>query len=169
MSEWPAGRHLAAIYDALYSSLGEGAPRAASDAAVVRLHEASRAFGELALELRDGGVLPDDALGDVVVSSLVARSLVDDPTGALTLYAVSMLLGPRLLVSLRDYLVEEDDEWRRAVMRHGSDLVVREIRTTGQALAGEPLPEGPAWSLAARALLDALDGAGMAESLGRRS
>jgi len=177
VSAWPAGRHLAAIYDALYSSLGEGAPRATSDAAVVRLHEASRAFGELALELREGGVLPDDGgtddggtddvVPDALVASLVTRSLVEDPTGALTLYAVSMLLGPRLLVSLRDYLVEEGDQWRRTVMQHGSDLVVAEIRATGQALAGEPLPDGPAWSLAARALVDALEDAGMAESLGR--
>jgi hypothetical protein len=177
VSGWPAGRHLAAIYDALYSSLGEGAPRATSDAVVVRLHEASRAFGELALELRDGGVLlephgtgdvvPDDLVPDDVVASLITRSLVEDPTGVLALYALSMLLGPRLLVSLRDYLAEEGDEWRRRVMQHGSDLVVREIRATGRALAGEPLPEDPAWSLAARRLSDALDEAGMAESLGR--
>ena len=173
MSEWPAGRHLAAIYDALYSSLGEGAPRATADVVVVRLHEASRAFGELALELRDGGVLPDDVaphdeVANALVASLVARSLVEDPTGALTLYALSMLLGPRLLVSLRDYLAEEDDEWRRTVMQHGSDLVVREIWAAGQALGGEPPPEDPAWSLAARGLSDLLDQAGMAESLGRR-
>ena len=178
MSGWPAGRHLAAIYDALYSSLGEGAPRATSDAVVVRLHEASRAFGELALELRDGGVLlesqgtgdvvPPEVVPDDVVASLITRSLVEDPTGVLALYALSMLLGPRLLVSLRDYLAEEDDEWRRTVMQHGSDLVVREIRAAGLALEGEPSPEGPAWSLAARGLADILDEAGMAESLGRR-
>ena len=183
MSGWPAGRHLAAIYDALYSSLGEGAPRATSDAVVVRLHEASRAFGELALELRDGGVLlesqgtgdvvphevvPHEVVPDDVVASLITRSLVEDPTGVLALYALSMLLGPRLLVSLRDYLAEEDDEWRRTVMQHGSDLVVREIRAAGLALEGEPSPEGPAWSLAARGLADILDEAGMAESLGRR-
>jgi hypothetical protein len=188
VSGWPAGRHLAAIYDALYSSLGEGAPRATSDAVVVRLHEASRAFGELALELRDGGVLlesqgsgdvvphevvphdvvPHDVVPDDVVAPLITRSLVEDPTGALALYALSMLLGPRLLVSLRDYLAEEDDEWRRTVMQHGSDLVVREIRAAGLALEGEPSPEGPAWSLAARGLADILDEAGMAESLGRR-
>jgi hypothetical protein len=162
--DWPAGQHLAELYDALYSSLGEGAPRASNDAFVVRLHEASRTFGTLALEVRDG----DDVTPDALVSALMGNSLAEDPTGALTLYALAMVIGPRLLVTLRDYLEVETDEARREVLSHGSDLVVREIGAVAATVAAfEPLDD-PAWAHAARALVEVLDGAGMAESFGQR-
>jgi hypothetical protein len=165
VSDWPAGQHLAEIYDALYSSLGEGAPRASNDTFVVRLHEASRSFGTLALEVRAG----EDVATDSVVSALMGNSLAEDPTGALTLYALAMAIGPRLLVTLRDYLEVETDEARRKVLSHGSDLVVREIWAVGATVAAEEPLDDPVWADAARALVDALDGAGMAESLGQRS
>ncbi len=164
MSDWPAGRHLAAIYDAFYQALGEGAPRATNDAAVVRLHEASRVFGALALELRDDA----DAAPEPLVAALIDRSLVEDATGSLTLYVVAMVLGPRLLVSLRDYLVDEKVEARRTLMEHGSDLVVAQIWDAGRVLAVAALPEEPGWSRGARDIAEALDRAGLAESLGRR-
>ena len=164
MSDWPAGQHLAEIYDALYASLGEGARRASNDSFVVRLHEASRAFGALALEVRDD----HEVSADPLVSAMVGNSMAQDPTGALTLYALAMVLGPRLLVSLRDYLDDETNEDRRRILAHGSDLVVREIRAVGETVARcEPLDD-PAWADAARSLVDVLDGAGMAESLGQR-
>jgi hypothetical protein len=164
VSDWPAAQHLAELYDALYSSLGEGAPRASNDAFVVRLHEASRTFGTLALEVRGD----DEVTRDSLVSALIDNSLAEDPTGALTLYALAMVIGPRLLVTLRDYLDVEADEGRRKVLSHGSDLVVREIWAVGATVAAfEPLDD-PAWAHAARALVDVLDGAGMAESLGHR-
>jgi hypothetical protein len=165
VSDWPAGQHLAEIYDALYSSLGEGAPRASNDTFVVRLHEASRTFGTLALEVRAG----EDVTTDSLVSTLMGNSLAEDPTGALTLYALAMVIGPRLLVTLRDYLEVETDEARRKVLSHGSDLVVREIWAVGATVAAQEPLDDPAWADAARALVDALDGAGMAESLGQRS
>ncbi len=165
MSAWPAGRHLAAIYDSFYRALGEGAPRASDDAAVVRLHEASRAFGELAMELRG----EEDAADEPLVASLIERSLREDATGALTLYAVATVLGPRLLVTLRDYLEREPDPVRRGVMAHGLDLVVAEIWAASRVLADMSVPEDPAWSRAARDIADALDRAGMAESLGQRA
>lgn len=165
MSAWPAGRHLAEIYDALYLSLGAGAPRASDDAFVVRLHEASRAFGTLALEVReDAEVVPDP-----MVSALIGNSLAEDSTGALTLYALAMVIGPRLLVTLRDYLEGETDEVRRQVLARGSDLVVREIVAVGATVARHEPLDDPAWADAARALVDVLDGAGMAESLGQRT
>lgn len=164
MSAWPAGRHLGEIYDALYLSLGVGAAHVSDDAFVVRLHEASRAFGTLALEVREDREVAPDAL----VSALISNSLAEDPTGALTLYALAMVIGPRLLVTLRDYLEEETDEERRRVLAHGSDLVVRQTVAVGATVARrEPLVD-PAWADAARALVDVLDGAGMAESLGQR-
>jgi len=163
VSDWPAGRHLATIYDALYHSLGLSAPLATHDAFVVRLHEASRTFGALALEVRD-----DDVVADPLVAAVITNSLAEDGTGALTLYAVAMVLGPRLLVTLRDYLEVETDEQRRATLSHGSDLVVGEIRAVGRAVQGEEPRDDPAWADAARAIVDVLDAAGMAESLGQR-
>ncbi len=164
MSAWPAGRHLAEVYDALYAALGEGAVLARLDAAVVRLHDASRAFGALALELRT-----DEDLGaDPLLTAVLGESLVEDPTGALTLYALAMVIGPRLLVSLSDYLDVEDDEDRRRVLHHGADVVVAEVRAAGATLARHGAPQDPAWADAARALLDRFEGAAMAESLGRR-
>ncbi len=164
MNGWPGGQHLAEIYDALYSSLGAGAAGVTTDAFVVRMHETSRTFGALALEMRGD----DEATFEPLVVALMNNSLAEDPTGALTLYAVAMEIGPRLLVSLRDYLEVESDEHRRRLLTHGSDLVVREIGAVGATLArGAPFDD-PAWADAARALADALDVAGMAESLGQR-
>ena len=164
MSDWPAQQHLATIYDALYRSLGEGAPRATNDGFVVRLHEASRTFGALALEMREG----EDVTPDALVLAVITNSFAEDETGALTLYALAMVLGPRLLVTLRDYLEVEPDEARRETLSHGSDLVVAEIRAVGHAVAGEAPRDDPSWADAARAIVDLLDGAGMAESLGQR-
>ena len=164
MSEWAAGRHLATLYDALYGSLAEAAMRATHDGFAVRLHESSRTFGALALEVRGD----DDVVVDALVESVISTSLAEDPTGALTLYALAMVLGPRLLVTLRDYLEVEPDDARRAILSHGSDLVVSEIWAVGAAVSREEPREDPAWAGAARAIVDLLDGAGMAESLGQR-
>lgn len=165
MIEWPAGRRLAALYDSFYRALGRGAPRATNDTFVVRLHEASRTFGELALELRGD----EDEGSDPLVESLIDRSLDEDATGALTLHALAIQLGPRLLVTLRDDLQDERDESRRALLMHGSDLVVSEIWAAGRVLAATDLPDDTSWASAARRISDALDRAGMAESLGQRS
>jgi hypothetical protein len=164
VSGWPAQQHLATIYDALYLSLGEGAPRATNDGFVVRLHEASRAFGALALEMRGG----EDVTPDPLVSAVITNSFAEDETGALTLYALAMVIGPRLLVTLRDYLEVEPDEARREMLSHGSDLVVSEIWAVGTAVAGRAPRDDPSWAHAARAIVDFLDSAGMAESLGQR-
>ena len=165
MSDWPAGEHLASVYDALYRTLGAGAPVVDRDAFVVRLHEASRAFGALALELR-GDRVPEP---DPLVSSLMDRALAEDASGALALYAVAMVIGPRLLVSLRDYDAAETDEDRRALLAHGSDVVVAEIRAVGSCVASAEAIEDPTWTRAARALVDLLDEAGLSESLGQRN
>lgn len=173
MSDWPAGEHLGSVYDALYLSLGEGAPRAHRDAFVVRLHHASRTFGALALELREvqadasADVSPDVA-PDALVYAVMTNSLAEDDSGALALYALAMVVGPRLLVTLRDYLEVEANVTRRRILSHGSDLVVSEIRAVGTTVANEEPLDDPAWADAARTIVDTLDAAGMAESLGQR-
>ncbi len=169
MSDWPAGQHLGSIYDALYLSLGEGASRAHRDAFVVRLHYASRAFGALALELREVQANASaDTAPDALVYAVMANSLAEDDSGALALYALAMVVGPRLLVTLRDYLESEVNVTRRKILSHGSDQVVSEIRAVGTTVANEEPLDDPAWADAARAIVDTLDAAGMAESLGQR-
>jgi hypothetical protein len=163
VNDWPAGEHLASIYDALYISLGEGAGRVTVDAYVLRMHYASRTFGALALELR----ADHDVVADPVVSDAFARSLDVDDSGVLTLYVLAMVVGPRLLVTLRDYLVDETSEARRDILGRGSDDVVREIRAVGAALADAQAP-GDEWAHAARDIVEGFDAAGMAESLGQR-
>ncbi len=171
MSGWPAGRRLTSIYDALYRALGEGAPRARHDAFAVRLHEASRRFGALALALRsdeEGDVDVDvDVDVDPLIYATLVNSLAEDDSGALTLYALAMVIGPRLAVTLRDYLDLEEDPAHRATLSHGSDEVIAEIRAVGAVVAHEEPRDDPAWSGAARAIYDAFDAAGMSESLGQ--
>jgi hypothetical protein len=162
VSEWPAGDHLASMYDALYRELGEAAPRCSVDAFVVRLHEASRAFGALALSLR----AERDTRPDPLVSATLANAAAQDDTGALLLYAVAMVLGPRLLVTLRDYLMDEQDARRRRLLSEGSDVVVAEVRAVGATVARAQPIDDPAWADAARALVENLEAAGYSESLG---
>ena len=80
-----------------------------------------------------------------------------------------MVVGPRLLVTLRDYLQDESDEDRRRILSHGSDLVVSEMWAVGRAVANEEPRDDPAWAHAARAIVETFDAAGMAESLGQES
>ena len=91
-----ARRHVASCVEAIYRSLGESAPTFTHDAYVVCLHEASRTFGALAHELREAPVEPHR-----VITEIFARAS-DEPSGALSLYALSMVVGPRLLVTLAD-------------------------------------------------------------------
>ena len=94
--------HLGDCFDATYRGLGELAPLMSNDAFVVVTHEMSRSFGEVALSMREYTNQPLVPLP--VISALLARSNTLDPSGTLTLYAVAVVLGPRLLVSLRDAL-----------------------------------------------------------------
>lgn len=165
MSAWPPSRRLLSVYDALYRGLGEAAPRALRDAFAVRLHEASRRFGALALALRGEG--DNDADIDPLIYATLRNSMAEDESGALTLYAVAMVIGPRLLVMLRDALEVEDDLARRATLSHGSDEVIAEIQAVGATVVNEEPRDDPAWSGAARAIYDAFDAAGMSESLGQ--
>ena len=45
--------HILACYDTIYIVLGESAPSFTNDAYVIRTYESARAYGELALELRE--------------------------------------------------------------------------------------------------------------------
>ncbi len=158
--------HLLACHDTIYIVLGESAPTLTNDAYVVRAYEMARAHGELALALRE-------YLGDVKVSPIplvegaLRRAVARDATGAMVLYAMAMVVGPRLLVSLLDAREAlEGDERLRALFNEASIICVREIRATGEVAKGQSPIEDEAWPRDARELSASFDDAGNAESLG---
>jgi hypothetical protein len=160
------GEHLLAAYDTIYKVLGESAPTLTNDAYVVRTYEMGRAFGELALELREH-------LGDPkfesnhTVDEVLRRAVTSDVTGAMVLYAMAMVVGPRLLVSLLDARnALSRDEPLAELFREASMVCVKEIRATGEVAKGQDPIEDEEWQGVARELSTTLDDAGNAESLG---
>ena len=89
--------HLAECFDAVYEALGELAPLLTFDSYVVCAHEMSRSFGEVALSMREYTGRSPKPLG--IVDAVLRQSWQEDPSGTLTLYAVAVLVGPRLLVN----------------------------------------------------------------------
>jgi len=158
--------HLLSCYDTIFMVLGESAPTFTNDAYVVRTFEMARAFGELALELRES-LDASDLKGPAVLEAVLRQAANYDDSGAMTLYAMAMVVGPRLLVSLldaRNALVEGGD--LRELFNHGSQMVVAEIVATGESAKHQSPIDDPAWQAAALDLGNTLDDAGNAESLG---
>jgi hypothetical protein len=160
------GEHLLAAYDTIYSVLGESAPRLTNDAYVVRTYEMGRAFGELALELREHlGDAQDEP--NQTVDEVLRRAVTSDVTGAMVLYAMAMVVGPRLLVSLLDARnALSRDESLTELFREASMVCVKEIRASGEVAKGQDPIEDEEWQRVARELSMTLDDAGNAESLG---
>jgi hypothetical protein len=158
--------HLLACYDTIYIVLGESAPSFSNDAYVVRSYETARAYGGLALELREhlGGatVAPIP-----VLETVLREAAAGDDTGALVLYAMAMVVGPRLLVSLLDARnsLSNDPELTK-LFSEASMLCVREIRATGEVAKDQEPIEDQEWLALARGLAESLENAGNAESLG---
>lgn len=158
--------HLLTCYDTIYMVLGESAPTFTNDAFVVRTFEMGRAFGDLTLELRDTlNVSQRESFP--VLESVLRRAARHDDSGALTLYAMAMVVGPRLLVSLldaRNALVE--DETLGDCLRHGSQRILAEVIATGECAKHQSPIDDAAWQALALDLARTLDDAGNAESLG---
>jgi hypothetical protein len=158
--------HLLACYDTIYMVLGESAPTFANDAYVVRTYESARAYGALALSLREhleGSSVEANAL----LEAVLRRAVAGDDSGALVLYAMAMVVGPRLLVSLLDARSAlSEDAALTALCNEASMACVRDIRATGEAAKDQAPIEDPEWQARARELSTALDEAGNAESLG---
>ena len=158
--------HVASCYDALYRTVGERAGTLTNDAFVIRAYESARDFGALALEMRSylGEV---DLTAPPVLDAVLAHSFDNDPTGAMVLYALAMVVGPRLLVTLLDArAATADDAELRALLDHGSQVTVGVIRSIGDTVQHRTAIDDPAWQAAARDLTLTLDEAGLAESLG---
>ena len=155
--------HLGDCFDATYRGLGELAPLMSNDAFVVVTHEMSRSFGEVALSMREYMNRPLVPLP--VISALLARSNTLDPSGTLTLYAVAVVLGPRLLVSLRDALEIVSEPRARAIFDEAQLVTVRQVRRVGELVA-EPGIDETSWLAGVRELGDMVEFGQNAESFG---
>jgi hypothetical protein len=173
-SEQLAG-HFVACFTGLYEALGEGASKLTDDATVVVVFEMARTFGDTASSFRSllahrAGVDPEAALGSVPeIKEVLLRAINEDPSGALCLYAVSMVIAPLLLVSLRDAgsrvsLVSAGP--LSECTAKAADVVVGAIRQIGDLAESWAPVLDDAWRESAKALGRTFEASGYNESLG---
>ncbi len=157
--------HVLSCFDALYEELGTRAPQFTNDAYVVCAYEMGRWFGDVALELRseigrDVGPLP-------VISAVLEHASLTDETGAMALYCVAMVVGPRLLVTMLDARTQlGDDAQALALLDRAGEVMVSQMHLVGRVASNQPPIEDPSWQAAARDLTTTLESAGNAESFG---
>ncbi len=162
---WREGDHLFGLYDALYRGLGRVAPTCTNDALTIRTYELGRLFGAEALALRDVGcVTPPSAL----ILSMIEHASLEDPTGALTLFVVTMLVSPRLLVWLRDLSLVSSEADSSEIIRRGQALLVSSMNETGAILARQPALDSPILEGVVAEILQQFVDAGWDEHLGPR-
>ncbi|HEY1763107.1 MAG TPA: hypothetical protein VGG17_10985 [Acidimicrobiales bacterium] len=166
MSSRETLEHLFACVDTMYRVLGVSAPNFTDDAYVVCTYESARALGEVALRFREylGEVVPEPvpALTDVLL-----EAAGDDPTGAMSLYCLAMVAGPRVLVSLRDareYVDLSGEELE--VVNLASQVLLAQMYAVGEVAQRRGPIEDEDWQRRARELTDRLELAGNAESFG---
>jgi|GEM_PF-1424733 len=167
--------HFVACFTGLYEALGEGASKFTDDATVVAVFEMARTFGDTASLFRSllahrAGVDPDSVVRSVPeMNEVLLRAIDEDPSGALCLYVVSLVIAPLLLVSLRDAgtrvsLVSAGP--LSECTAKAADVVVGAIRQIGDlAESWAPLLDD-AWRDSAKALGRTLEASGYNESLG---
>jgi hypothetical protein len=160
------GEHLLSCFDAVYVGLGEVAPKLHTDAYVVAVHEMSRSFGGVALELREyvgrGEVAPLAVIGDVL-----DQAFEKDPSGAMTLFAMALVVGPRLLVSLLDARAELGPDCELTMIcERAAQVTVQELLQIANATQSQDDIDDPQWQEGARSLTKLAESAGNAESFG---
>ena len=160
----PSTLELAAAAEALYRVLGRRAGEVRDDGYVVGLYEMARSCGAVSLALRErAGVA---ALSPTpVVAEVLERAIDGDDTGALAVYATTMVVLPRLLVALRDARVVEPDPANAEVLVQVTDVVVGALRRLAQHAHDQAIYDDPTWQEAARGLSRTLEDAGYGESL----
>ena len=158
--------HLFSCFDTAYLVLGESAPTLTNDAYVIRTYEMARALGEVALSFRE---YLDEVTSPALapLEDVLRRAVTSDDSGAMVLFAMATVVGPRILVSLRDArALGELDESALEVLDVASLVLVREIRAVGDVASRFSPVEDPTWQQGARSLTTTLDAAGNAESFG---
>jgi hypothetical protein len=166
MSSRETLEHLFSCFDTMYRVLGASAPNFSDDAYVVRTYESARALGEVALRFReylgDVDLDPISALAEVLV-----EAAADDSTGAMSLYCLAMVAGPRVLVSLRDareYVDLSGEELE--VVNLASQVLLAQMYAVGEVAQRRGPIEDEDWQRRARELADRLENTGNAESFG---
>ena len=155
---------LAGAAEAIYGVLGRRCAEVSDDGYVVGLYEMARACGAVSLGLRESAGV-STVVAAPVVSAVLERSFDGDATGALALYATTMVVVPRFLVALRDARAEESGESLGAILVQATDTVVSALRRLAEHAHDQDVFDDLAWQSAARALSETLDGAGYGESL----
>jgi len=159
-------QHLFTCFDSMYATLGESAPMLHNDAFVIRTYVMARACGEVTLTFRDYlGDVADERI--LALEAVLLEAVESDESGAMVLFAMATLIGPRVLVSLRDAReVEGLDDSAKEVLRAASQVLVREILLVGEVAKAQALTEDGRWQEIARGLSVTLEEAGNAESFG---
>jgi hypothetical protein len=160
------GEHLLSCFDAVYLHLGTCAPTLSTDAYVVRVYEMSRSFGEVALELREY-VVRGEVTPLAVIGQVLDQAFENDPSGAMTLFAMALVVGPRLLVSLRDAREKLGaDTELTAICERAAQVTVQQLLQIANATKYQEDIDDSAWQEKARSLTKMVEKAGNAESFG---
>ena len=114
-----ATRHLASCYAAIVRALDEGAGEVADADRAARFHAAVTVFGDLVAATVEEVPAPFPPIEDVL-----GRALSADPSGAMALYAIVMVVGPRLLATLRDVREAFPDPATAGIVDAGATAVV---------------------------------------------
>jgi hypothetical protein len=158
--------HLFSCFDTMYVVAGENAVKLTNDAYVVRTYETARAMGAVALSFREylGDVTPEPY---APLDDTLRRAFASDPSGAMALFALAVVVGPRMLVSLRDAREHvELDEAALAVVNDASAVLIREILAIGEVSKDQGPIDDEEWQENARSLSRRLDEGENAESFG---
>jgi hypothetical protein len=150
----------------MYAVLGAGAVDLSDDAYVLRTYETARAMGEVALSFRE-------YLGEVEtamvpsIQGVLVDALANDLTGAMVLFCFTMVVAPRVLVSLRDAREQiELSDGALDVLNIASQVLIREMFAAGEVAKTEGVSEDRHWQEHARGLSETLEKTGNAESFG---
>lgn len=157
--------HLFSCFDTMYRVLGASAPNFSDDAYVVASYEAARALGEVALAFRE--YLDEEPETVPALAEALTRSAGEDLTGAMALYCLAVVVGPRVLVSLRDareYVAL--DATQLALVNGASEALLAQMHAVGEVARRRAPIEDEHWQRGARALAEDLETAGYAESFG---
>ena len=167
--------HLAGCFAELYESLGQVSTSLEDDAFVVAVFEFARRCGDLRQEflaLRAHRAGANASLAQrrlTVIGESVAASVAEDPSGALTLYVVTSVLGPRLLISLRDVAALATGPGEgplRETCQEAASVLIAHSRYIGEIARVQAPQLAAPWHAAARRLEALVTQAGYGESFG---
>jgi hypothetical protein len=136
------------------------------DTYVVVVHEMSRSFGGVALDMRHY-LGERDVEPLAIIQEVLDRAFANDPTGAMTLFAMALVVGPRLLVSLRDARQSlAPDDAVTELLEIAAQVTVAQLLLIASVTQNQENIDNPSWQAAARGLTTTVEKTGNAESFG---